>query len=54
VALQISGAAAFSRAGEARLQVGHEGGHALAIGLEDGVARVDARLERYHPQQSVL
>jgi hypothetical protein len=28
--------------------------HAIAIGLEQVVGRVDVRFERYHPQQSVL
>ena len=35
-------------------QLGDELLHAIAVGLEDRVGRVDVRVEDYHPQQSVL
>jgi hypothetical protein len=52
--LQVSGAAAFTRARQPIAQLGDELLHALPVGLKRRVRGIDVRLECYHPQQSVL
>ena len=54
LALKVFRAAAFAGPGRSLCELGDKLLHASAVGLEDGVGRIDASVEDYHPQQSVL
>jgi protein-L-isoaspartate(D-aspartate) O-methyltransferase len=52
--LDVLRAAALARARQTLTQLRDELLHAVAVALEGRVGGIDVRLERYHPQQSVL
>jgi hypothetical protein len=52
--LEGFGATAFTRASDALAELSNELLHALPICQKESVGWVDATLEDYHPQQSVL
>ena len=52
--LDVLRAAAVARARQAIAQLAHELAHLRSVGGEDRIGRIDVRVERYHPQQSLL
>jgi hypothetical protein len=52
--LDVLRAAALARAAQPIAQLGDELLHAVTVGVENRIGRVDVRLENYHPQQSIL